>query len=259
MYPFLRKGDRLPTVATAQILLNRKLTIGTYIEVDGIFGKNTKKAVKEFQMVRGLGMSGNVDRGTWAALIRDEALQVIDSVDVTNAKDMGYEDTAIAAAGGKPILNFGMCMGVKDATTKIEMKAHQGKVVLLRFHGHGSPGYMGISVGTGDEVSSEFGVTFLESLARYLQRLAPIFSPLGSAELHGCRVGAGRDGKRLLSALADAWGIPVTAGIKTQYGGGSSTFRFEGPTATRCPGNVSLRKWAKSIKVPEVYGMSVWR
>ena len=50
--------------------------------------------------------------------------------------------------------------------------------------------------------------------------------------------------------------VPVTAGLRTQYGGGSSTFRFEGPTLTAFPGGGDLKSWARSRPVPEIHGMS---
>ena len=182
MYPFLRTGDRIPSVAAVQILINRKMSQGTYIGVDGIYGRNTREAVRTFQRSKRLAPDGKVGKNTWAALISGENIQVIDSVDLTNHKDMGYEDAAIRAAGGNPIVNFGMCNGIKVVTQKIQQHASTGAVALLRFHGHGSPGEMGVTTGTGSELSSEFGVTFLDSLARHLQQLAPIFSPFGSAE-----------------------------------------------------------------------------
>ncbi len=215
--------------------------------MDGIFGRNTREAVRGFQRERGLNPDGVVGKDTWAALISGEGLKVIDSVDVTNPKDMGYEDAAIRGAGGRPIVNFGMCNGIKDVTGKIRMRAGVGDVVLLRFHGHGAPGEMGVTTGTGSEISSEFGVTFLDSLARYLQRLWTVFAPFGSVELHGCRVGAGPDGRRLVTALARAWGVPVTAAIRTQYGGGSSTLRFEGPIVTAFPGGGGLKDCVASV------------
>jgi len=260
MYPLLRYGDRLPTVATVQILINRKMRKGTYIVVDGIYGSNTRKAVRNFQEEkRYLSRDGIVGEETWRALIQREDLQVIDSVDLTNPKDMGYEDAAIHNAGGTPIVNFGMCNGVRVVMQKIQARAGQGNVALLRFHGHGSSGNMGLTVGTGSHISSEFGVKFLDDLARFVSPLAWIFASYGSAELHGCSVGAGRDGRRLVSALAKAWGVPVTAGLRSQYGGGLSTFRFEGPTITAFPQGGNLGIWARSIPVPEIHGMSVNR
>lgn len=260
MYPLLRRGDRLPSVAAVQVLINRKMRRGVFITVDGIYGPKTRQAVYAFQEEHHLGRDGVVGKNTWPALIRGEGLTVIDSVDVTNPKDMGYEDAAIRQAGGDPIVNFGMCNGVKVVVTKIMGRGKTGGVVLLRFHGHGSPGSMGITVGTGNEISSEFGTRFLDSLARYLQRrLAFLFPSFGSVELHGCRVGKGADGQRLCQALAQAFGVPVTAGTKTQYGGGLSTFRFEGPTYTAFPAGKDLKSWARSLPVPEIHGMSVFR
>ncbi|SEP70663.1 protein of unknown function [Azotobacter beijerinckii] len=260
MYSLLRYGDRLPSVVAVQILLNRKMRQGAYLVVDGIYGAKTREAVHGFQLEKGyLIADGVVGQSTWRALSEGENLQVIDSVDLTQSKDMGYEDAAIRGTGGVPVVNFGMCNGVQEAMRQIQAQAGAGNVVLLRFHGHGSPGSMGVTVGTGSEISSEFGVTFLDSLARFVAPLAGIFAPFGSAELHGCRVGAGRDGQRLVSALASAWGVPVTAGVRRQLGGGLTTFRFEGPTFTGFPRGGDLKGWARSLPVPEVHGMSVSR
>ena len=259
MYPLLRKGDRLPPVAIVQILLNRHLERGSYIAVDGSYGRNTREAVIDFQRRKSLHADGVVGRNTWTTLIRGQRLRVVDSVDVTKPGDMGYDAAAVRSAGGQPIVNFGMCNGVNAVLSEILSQAPHGKVVLLRFHGHGAPGVMNLSAGTDSELSSSFGVTFLDNLARYLQRLSPIFSPLGSAELHGCRVGAGRDGRRLVTALAWAWRVPVTAGVRSQYGGGHTTFRFEGPTFTAFPNGGGLQGWARSLPVPEIHGMTVAR
>ena len=260
MYPLLRRGDKLPTVAVVQIMINRKMKEGTYIKVDGMYGPETKQAVYDFQKAsKKLRADGVVGKHTWNALVSGQSLEVIDSVDVTNPKDMGSEDAAIRRAGGTPILNFGMCRGVRVVKHEIHARAKAGGTVLLRFHGHGSPGEMGISVGTGAHASSEFGVTYLDSLAQFIASLAWIFPALGSAELHGCRVGAGQNGRRLCRGLAQAWGVPVTAGIRSQYGGGPSTFRFEGPVYTAFPYGGDLKSWAKSLPVPEVHGKSVNR
>lgn len=260
MYPLLRRGDKLPTVAVIQILLNRKMKVGTYIGVDGIFGKFTQKAVRNFQKEYRLpNVNGVIDRETWLKLSENQPFQLIDSVDVTNHKDLGYEDAAIKSAGGDPIINFGMCAGVAEVKHKIRIRATNGSVGLLRFHGHGSPGSMGITTGTGWEADSTFDALYIKFLARFISELSVIFSPFGSVELHGCRVGAGRDGTTLLKGLANALGVPVSAGVRTQYGGGATTFRFEGYVKTEFPKNKSLKAWAKSLPAPEIYGMSVSR
>ena len=146
MYPYLKFQDKLPVVAAAQILLNRRLDEGEYLPVDGSFGRNTREAVEKFQqntsylLVDGIG-----GQNTWSALMNKEKLQVIDCVDVTDPKIRGWEDEAIIAAGGNPILNYGMSRGGRVVPKDIERRAKQCPVVLLRFHGHGSPGWQSIA------------------------------------------------------------------------------------------------------------------
>ena len=41
---------------------------GERLTVDGIFGRQTEKAVKDFQAQSGLESTGEVDSGTWSAL-----------------------------------------------------------------------------------------------------------------------------------------------------------------------------------------------
>lgn len=144
MYPLLHKGDTLPSVAAVQILINRALTRGETIKVDGIYGRQTKQAVLDFQRRNPpLAQDGIVGPNTWAKLVWDQRLNVVDAVDVTNPKDLGIEDSAIMDAGGDPIMNFGMCNGARVVINNIISRAQRGSVVLLRFHGHGAPGYMG--------------------------------------------------------------------------------------------------------------------
>lgn len=257
MYPLLRRGDQLPTVAAAQILINRAMRRGEQIAVDGIFGSKTQAAVRDFQRGARLNPDGIVGEQTWKALIGGQNLEVVDAVDVTNPRDLGVEDEAIRAAGGDPIASFGMCRGVRVVVDRVMARGGAARVVLLRFHGHGAPGYMGLTVGTGEHATSEFGLSSLDVLVRFLARMRPIFCPFGSAELHGCRVGAGIGGRRLIQGLSFAWGVPVTAGLRTQYGGGFTTFRFEGPTITALPNGGNLRSWARSL--PESALMSVNR
>lgn len=51
-YVYLKYGDRLPSVAVAQKLLNSRA--GTSLRPDGVYEKKTKAAVKLFQHQRGL-------------------------------------------------------------------------------------------------------------------------------------------------------------------------------------------------------------
>lgn len=256
MYPLLRRGDRLPTVVVAQFLLNEALEAGNYIAADGIFGPITRRAVEDFQRRKSLNPTGQVDEATWRELNRQRGLQVVDSVDATDPDILDHE--YIRRAGGTALEYHGMSNGIHQATMDIQRIARSGNVVLLRFHGHGGPGEMLVTAGKGRyaDASNTFETTFLESMVRFLSRLRPVFARFGSAELHGCRVARGRNGRRLLQGLARAWNVPVTASLHSQYGN-QDTFRFEGRTVTIFPGGGSLKSWARSL--PEATQMCVLR
>lgn len=61
----LRKGCKGENVLVLQKRLN---TLAYGLEVDGIFGKATEAAVRDFQKIKGLGVDGIVGKQTWAAL-----------------------------------------------------------------------------------------------------------------------------------------------------------------------------------------------
>jgi hypothetical protein len=85
----------------------------------------------------------------------------------------------------------------------------------------------------------------IDQLRPELMRIRHIFASYGSAQLHGCRVGKGSEGRKLLQTLADIWQVPVSASKDTQLGGGASTFRFEGSVVTRYPGGRDLESWSR--------------
>ena len=65
-HPTLRKGDRGDEVKQWQAFLNANdYRCGT---VDGIFGSNTEKAVKQYQAAHGLVADGIIGPKTWASL-----------------------------------------------------------------------------------------------------------------------------------------------------------------------------------------------
>ena len=69
VYPTLRKGSKGDAVVELQ---NKLVKLGYYLGpygVDGDFGKNTEKAVKEFQEDHGLQQDGVVGKKTWNALL----------------------------------------------------------------------------------------------------------------------------------------------------------------------------------------------
>lgn len=70
-----------------------------------------------------------------------------------------------------------------------------------------------------------------------------------------CETAKGPYGHTLLTNIANTLRIPATAGLRVQYGGGLTTFAFEGPTYTAIPGGGSLGSWCKAL--PDFVEMSV--
>lgn len=73
--PDVRYGDKGESVSQAQRALRR--TPNTTLAVDGIFGSQTEEATKEFQVAKGLTVSGVVDQPTWAALPSGNPMPVL--------------------------------------------------------------------------------------------------------------------------------------------------------------------------------------
>lgn len=255
---YLQKGDYLPIVAIVQLLLNRALRPDGGIMVDGAFGPRTKEAVQQFQVRQGLNPNGIINSLTWRRL-NAKNYQIIDSVDATeNVDEHGRmrldtdrhwegETTDIRNEGGEPVVHYGMSRGGRHVLQSVMARAELGNVMLLRFHGHGSPGNQALSSGKMD--GTEFMTEHMshEGSRTSIRQLRSIFSPYASVQLMGCRVGRGERGYRLLQGLAELWGVPISAGTNTQYGGGGSTFVFEGPIRTAFPNGLSLRHWAAQL------------
>lgn len=68
--PVLRYGSRGEHVTHLQTVLNRHFPAYAKLDVDGIYGRDTVRAVKEFQRRSGLAVDGVVGPKTWAALPR---------------------------------------------------------------------------------------------------------------------------------------------------------------------------------------------
>nr|WKN35110.1 peptidoglycan-binding domain-containing protein [Tunicatimonas sp. TK19036] len=258
MIPFLQRGDRLPAVVSAQILLNQNFISGESIEADGIFGRQTEIAVRKFQQHRGLSSTGQIDARCWRKLLENNRnqWQTLEAIDVTEATDRAiYQPHQMQQITNQRLMiyNPGMSDGVRSVRQSLLGTGRTSKVMLLQFHGHGNQGTMGIGIGTGGDLeegaymSSRLGTEHSDSLSRFLAPLAPLFCRFGSVEMHGCHTGGGHRGRRLLQMLSDTWGVPVTAGLGNQYGHSETMFRFEGPTRTAFPGGGSLRSWARSL------------
>lgn len=261
LYPHLTLGDRLPAVGVLQKLLNARSD--SDLVADGVFGPATEDALKEYQRAerrkgRRLNTDGAVNIWTWMALIDGAGpLHIIDCIDVFDAALFHLEARTISALNGSMVLIGGGCNGVEEAVEAIRHAA-TGEVFLLRFHGHGGPGSAAISSGEGD-----FGIDYdsgirhwnVDALQSVLQRLRGIFGPYGSIQFMHCNSGSGPEGQQLLSSVADIVGVPATAAIDVQRGGGVSSFRYVGKTVTATPGGRSLRSWCAAL--PDFAGVSM--
>ena len=76
-----------------------------------------------------------------------------------------------------------------------------------------------------------------------LTRLTPRFAPFGSMEHGGCSLGSKPQTRQMMQALANAWRVPVSAGIGIQH----STFQFDGAVFSAFPGGHTLRSWAAAL------------
>ena len=253
-YVLLKQGDKLPAAGVLQKLLNRG---GAGLTPDGDFGSRTRTAVVNFQRPRRLAADGAVGQNTWPRISAGERLPIMDCIDIFDPSLMNLEMQDITRAGGNPLVIGGMSNGVEQAVQMI-VSASPGNVFMLRFHGHGAPGVAGISFGQGGAGfghRADIDSGNLAVLLPILSRLRPIFGPYGCVQFMHCSTGRGPNGRAVLSSIARALGVPVSAGTVDQLGGGTSTFRFEGPTFTAIPGGATLSAWCAGL--PDFAAMSV--
>lgn len=245
-FPGLQLGDVLPAVGILQRLLVRA---GHTVSIDGEFGAGTVRAINAFQRSFNMPETGKTGQLTWERLVAGEDLPILDVVDVFDPALYEMEVADLRGVGGSPIMLGGMCNGVEQAIDLIVSQAPPD-LFMLRFHGHGTSGGAAISGGdwsaTGGyehDVIRTWGSSYWASL---LRRLQGIFGPYGCIQFMHCRTGRGTEGQQLMRMVADATGVPASSAIDTQYGGGTSTFFYEGPSRTRVPNGSSIRSWALS-------------
>ena len=248
----LEQGNVAPVVSSLQTLLRRHRPHAK-ITVDGSFGSKTKAAVIGFQEQHkpGLAKDGIVGRFSWETLMAVSNLQTIDVVDGTDSALVTLEAADIVSAGGVPILVFGMSGGVDFVMDQIVARARgRGSVALLRFHGHGTRGLQNVTGGglNGAPHLASISNGNFGQVVGSLRKISHIFAGFGCVQLLGCKVGGGANGVSLMRKLADTWGVPVTAGVLDQLGGGPNTFRFEGPTITGFPSGGNLASWSSKIQ-----------
>lgn len=246
----MREGSVAPCVTTAQILLRRHRPHAD-IKADGIFGPKTKAAVKKFQEHHRLDKDGVVGGNTWRAFAEVSGLKTIDVVDGTDSALVEMEAADIRTAGGDPIVVYGMSNGVEYVMGRIRAAAGGAQsVALLRIHEHGARGTQNVTGGTinGAPHMAAISDANFSQLAGTLATIRGVFVDFASVQLLGCSVGGGNSGRSLVNKLAQVWGVPVTAGVFDQLGGGAATFKFEGPVVTGFPGGGELPDWSGRVE-----------
>jgi hypothetical protein len=237
-------------VTTSQILLRRHRP-GAAIGCDGNFGSKTKAAVNAYQGAHApLKKDGIIGPKTWNSFMSVSGFQTIDVVDGTDPSLLALEAADIKAAGGDPIVVFGMSNGLEFVMRQIAARGRRNNVLLLRIHGHGNNGLQNVTGGTINGAPHMASISLQNYAASEpsLNLIRPVLAPLGSVQLLGCDVGGGGPGKQLVARLAQTWGVPVTAGLHTQFGGGNDTFRFEGPTISSFPRGLDMKSWSKAME-----------
>jgi peptidoglycan hydrolase-like protein with peptidoglycan-binding domain len=275
----LERGDRLPTVAACQALLNAHRPDDDPIAVDGIFGQQTQKAVVHFQSENRLPLTQKIDADTWEVLSDHHRLVVHDHVDLFDPM-LRQSARVLENAGARPTFAGGTCNGV--AALGDELRATgAGRVILLRLHGHGNRGVQALSYGSvvhtyydailGQPVPDLHHVPDPSTLSpdqlqwarseaqrSQLSRdslqlpdvsyevglLSPLFHPLGCIEFHGCQVGGRQVGRSFLRDFAARVGVPAVAARARQLT--DHAVRFSGPVEMQFPSGASLTQWARS-------------
>jgi hypothetical protein len=252
-------------VAAVQSLINRG-EAASLLFVDGVFGPLTEEGVRRARSNARLPVSGVVDGPTWNALTAGQRLAILSANDIYDPAHEEYTPRELRGPG--LIRTGGMSGGVGHILAEVGQRARtMGRIILLRFYGHGRGGLMAVSAGTGgmrdsrgelipnaprpDHAAHQSIITTanFRAIEEHLRRLRPLFAPFGSIEFHGCRVGRGAEGRRLLEMTVHATGVPASAGIGEQSFGPQTAFRFEGAVRTVYPGGQSLKQWARAQTV----------
>ena len=256
----LRINDQLPLVASTQVLLKR--FVDPNLRVTGLFDLTTQKAILKIKTSPGFRPSGRTISGpVWLFLLKSSNLKVVDVIDGADPAQVSTISAISvcqsAYKGAHMIINRPSRNSIGDVMKTITKFAPSSSLLLLRFHGHGAPGYQGVSCGQKyePEEKNSINIDYINDITSAIKTLCPCFAPFGSAELHGCSTGKDQKGAKLLQKLANLWKIPVSAGTKAQVSGGMgvATFRFEGNSVSKMPFGQSLTKWATSFQHSNIF------
>ncbi len=277
----IRERDSGPKVVLAQLALSTRPPQAR-LNIDGIFGPLVAAAVRGLQASIPVTVNGVIAGPEWRAMMTSMPFGTFDHTDVYDmfeafsqgglpafqqslaqhhqfgviaAGDLQRAQAPIGSVGG------GTSNGLGMLSNRVLSATRTTKLGLLRIFGHGNRGVQIISAGHGvpgggsDLHGAALTSRSIRNMHHELAQIAGAFHAYGSAELHGCRVGEGQDGRRLLRDLADVWGVPVTAGIRSQSVGGGTSFRFEGPTTTAYPNGSNLRSWADRVAASNAFSL----
>lgn len=210
--------------------------------------------------------------------------------DIVDASDPDFRSSEGRLLGSAQHWGPGVCRshyqlqlrGVGNAMDQVvralavATKAH-GKIGLLRFHGHGYPGFQFLCSGrelspyflkrkiatkkmTADQANAVLKAAVHDPKSRIaisawnlrihigsLLTLSPLLAPGAEVWLMGCNVGGGAKGRKFVDDLAFMLGTTVKAGSQTQFGTHEPTynavnFTHEGPIVVGSP---IVDPWAK--------------
>jgi hypothetical protein len=110
--PHLKRGDSGGDVPILQKALNSH---GERLRVDGVFGLRTEKAVKDFQVESGLETTGEVDSGTWGALVTKPARVSNPAGELDTARQAADQAKAQAEELAKQVARLYSELGIANA------------------------------------------------------------------------------------------------------------------------------------------------
>ena len=262
-------GDRLPAVGILQKLIDRRLPEDTEIAITGVFNLSTQTYLG-LSIGRMTRVPYRVEESTWQQLSEGVRLDIVDCADIiaSNQEELALQhvEADLVSAIREEVID-----GIQYLVRNVVSSTTNNSIFMLRIHGHGNNGFLGISVGTGSMTQRYQAIhqhlTDVE-LEQLLSPLRPKFSRYGCVQFMHCLSASGNEGMRLLDRVSQVLGVPVTGARETQYAGTTSivepgnifrssfdtTFYYEGPTYTAFPDDLTLQTWCNSLPdFPECY------
>ncbi len=269
----VRRGNRGHDVICLQYLLNQvSKSIFDHLQVDGIFGRETRRVAELFQLNNALKVDGIVGPNTWNRLYdvapgpvpKATEAETYANKPVSGGKAQqkptthlplniyihGYDapdlKKSFAMHRGKPVQHYVLGPGKRPkplSTTIIDdLDGRSARIADLVINTHGSGGGA-IKVGGGTWPAS--------AVAKFAGDLKGYFLPGAKIRIYACLFASSREkwgevearwnasegegygaGARAMVAIAKAAGVTVSAGFRVQFGTDGA---FKGPCAIAYP------------------------